>query len=135
MQQIYRRTTMSKWDFNKVALQLYWNHTLAWVFSCKFAAYFQTTFPKNTPVRLLLWFLLYIKVHKLSSIRLVRMFCIFSYIKKQPLEVFYKKGVLNNFANFTGKHLCWSLFLIKLHASGLKPITLFKKASNTCVFR
>ena len=23
------------------------------------------------------------------------------------------KGVLNNFANSTGKHLCWSLFLIK----------------------
>ena len=26
-------------------MQLYWNHTLAWVFSCKFAA---TPFPKNT---------------------------------------------------------------------------------------
>ena len=29
MQQIYRRTPMPKCDFNKVALQLYWNHTLA----------------------------------------------------------------------------------------------------------
>ena len=27
-----------------------------------------------------------------------------------------KKGVLKNFANFTGKCLCWSLFLIKLQA-------------------
>ena len=27
-----------------VAKQLYWNHTLAWVFSCRFAAYFQNTF-------------------------------------------------------------------------------------------
>ena len=26
---------MSKCDFNKVANQLYWNHTSAWVFSCK----------------------------------------------------------------------------------------------------
>ena len=26
------------------ALQLYWNHTSAWVFSCKFAAYFQNNF-------------------------------------------------------------------------------------------
>ena len=25
-----------------------------------------------------------------------------------------KEDVLKNFANFTGKHLCWSLFLIKL---------------------
>ena len=29
-------------------------------------------------------------------------------------EMFCKKGVLKNFAIFTGKHLCWSLFLIKL---------------------
>ena len=41
MQQIYRITPMPKCDFNKVGLQLYWNHTLAWVFCCKFAAYFQ----------------------------------------------------------------------------------------------
>ena len=27
----------------------------------------------------------------------------------QPLEVFYKKGVLKNFVNFIGKHLCQSL--------------------------
>ena len=29
-------------------------------------------------------------------------------------EVFCKKGILRNFAKFTGKHLCQSLFLIKL---------------------
>ena len=39
-------------DFNKVAKQLYsnhtyWNHTSAWVFSCKFAAYFQITFSEE----------------------------------------------------------------------------------------
>ena len=38
------------------------------------------------------------------------------YVQKQPTEVFFKKDVLKNFANFTGKHLCWSLFLIKLQA-------------------
>ena len=32
MQQIHSRTPMPKCDFNKVASQLYWNHTLAWVF-------------------------------------------------------------------------------------------------------
>ena len=44
MQQIYRRTPMPKCDFNKVALQLYWNHISALVFSRTFAAYFQNTF-------------------------------------------------------------------------------------------
>ena len=33
---------------------------------------------------------------------------------KLPQEVFYEKGVPKNFALFTVKHLCWSLFLIKL---------------------
>ena len=31
-------------------------------------------------------------------------------IQKQPSEVFYKKGVLKNFAKFAGKHLCQSPF-------------------------
>ena len=44
MKQIYRKTPMPKWDFNKVAMQHYWNHTSTWVFSCKSAAYFQNTF-------------------------------------------------------------------------------------------
>ena len=44
MQQIYRRTPKPKCDFNKVAKQIYWNHTSAWVFSCKF----RTPSPKNT---------------------------------------------------------------------------------------
>ena len=47
MQQIYRRIPTPKCDFNKVTLQLYWNHTSAWVFSCKFAAYFQNTFSQE----------------------------------------------------------------------------------------
>ena len=33
MHELYRRTTMTKCDFNKIALQLYWNHTSTWVFS------------------------------------------------------------------------------------------------------
>ena len=40
MLQIYRRTPIPMYDFNKV----YWNHTSAWVFSSKFAAYFLSTF-------------------------------------------------------------------------------------------
>ena len=41
MQQIYRKTTLPKCNFNKVANLLYWNCTLAWVFSCEFITYFQ----------------------------------------------------------------------------------------------
>ena len=44
MQQIYRRPLILKCYFNRFAKQLCWNHTSVWVFSCKFAAYFQNTF-------------------------------------------------------------------------------------------
>ena len=40
-------------------------------------------------------------------------------------EVFCEKGVLRNFAKFTGKHLCQSLFFNKV--AGLRPATLLKK--------
>ena len=44
-------------------------------------------------------------------------------------EVFSKKAVLNIFSNFTGKHLCQGLFLIKLMAGGLQ---LIKKEADFC---
>ena len=42
--------------------------------------------------------------------------------KKQTPEVFYKKGFCKNFAKFTGKRLCQSLFFNKV--AGLRPTTL-----------
>ena len=39
---------------------------------------------------------------------------------KQPSEVFCKKGVIRNFAKFTGKHLCQSLFFNKFAGSSLQ---------------
>ena len=35
---------MGKCDFTKVAEQLLWNHTSVWVFSCKFAAYLESSY-------------------------------------------------------------------------------------------
>ena len=52
--------------------------------------------------------------------------------QKQPPEVFCKKAILKNFTIFTGKPLCWILFLIKLQA--FRPANLLKRDSNTRVF-
>ena len=41
-------------------------------------------------------------------------------------QMFFKISVLKNFANFTGTHLCWSLFLTKV-SSGLKACNFIKK--------
>ena len=46
--------------------------------------------------------------------------------------MFHKKGVLKNFAKFTGKYLCRSLFFNKVKS--LKPATLLKRDSGTGVF-
>ena len=40
-------------------------------------------------------------------------------------QMFSKKGALKNFAIFTGKNLCWSLFSIKFQ--DWRPAFLFKK--------
>ena len=54
------------------------------------------------------------------------------YHQKQPPEVFCKKGFLWNFAKFTRKHLCQSLFINKI--AGLRPATLLKKRLWRSVF-
>ena len=40
-------------------------------------------------------------------------------------QMFFKIGVLKNFANVTGKHLCWSF---------LRPATLLERDYNTGAF-
>ena len=47
-------------------------------------------------------------------------------------KVFCKKGVLKNFARFTGKHLCQCLFFNKV--AGLSPASLLKKETLAQVF-
>ena len=36
-----------------------------------------------------------------------------SFVRSSRSQMFFKIDVIKNFVNFTGKHLCWSLFLIK----------------------
>ena len=43
-------------------------------------------------------------------------------------------GVLTNFANFTGKHLCWSLFKIKLQ-HGCFPVKICEIFKSTYFYR
>ena len=51
-----------------------------------------------------------------------------SKIQKQSPGGVLQKGVLRNFAKFTGKNLCQSLFLIKEagRQAGRRPVTLLK---------
>ena len=57
-------------------------------------------------------------------------YCCFSYIilltgRSSRPEVLCRKGVLRNFAKFTGKHLCQNLFFNKI--AGLRHANLLKK--------
>ena len=40
--------------------------------------------------------------------------------RSSRLQMFFKIGVVKSFANFTGKHLCWSLFLKNLQGESLQ---------------
>ena len=48
-------------------------------------------------------------------------------LQKQLLteQIFFEIGVLKNFGIFRGKHLCWSVFLIKLQACNF-PVNITK---------
>ena len=53
-------------------------------------------------------------------------------IRSSRSQMFLKIGALKKFTTFTGEHLCWTLFLIKLLS--FSPATLFKRDSQTVVF-
>ena len=53
-------------------------------------------------------------------------------LQKQPVEDVFQIGVPKNFTILTGKHLCWSLFFIKIQA--FTSATLLKRDYNTGVF-
>ena len=52
--------------------------------------------------------------------------------RSSRLQMIFKIDVLKDFAIFTGKHLCWSLFLIMFQA--LRSATLSERDSITGVF-
>ena len=56
-------------------------------------------------------------VAKLFAIVVIsKILSLISGIKSSGSKMIFKISALKNFENFTGKHLCWSLFLIKLQA-------------------
>ena len=62
------------------------------------------------------------KYKHISNLEMIR-------FRSSRLQMFLKIGVLKNFANFTRKYLCLSLFLIKLKANNF-----VKRDCNTSVF-
>ena len=144
MQQIYRRTLMPKCDFNKIAEQLYWNHTSTWVLSFKFAAYFRNTFSyehlwravpelnwRLTPIQTLL--VSVTRVFKIvGSKEVVRIACLPCRTSQQ--KYYLKKGALKNFVKFAGKHLCQALFLNKVAGLRLDASNFIKKETLAQVF-
>ena len=112
MQQIYRRTQMPKCYFNKVALQFYWNHTSAWLFSCKLAAYFQNIFSQEH----VCYFIEITLRHGFSPVILLHIF-------RTPF-----------LSNASGRLLLNIDIVLISKNSGWKPWTVFlKKLHHTCL--
>ena len=77
--QIYRRKPMPKCDFNKIALQLYWNRTSAWMFPCILATYFQSTFSFEH-----LWTTAFVNVYEIHLFILC--FMLFYVLSANPIK-------------------------------------------------
>ena len=54
----------------------------------------------------------------------------FNFYRRSRLQMFFKIGVLENFAKFEGKHSCWGLLFNKVACLQL----YCKRDSNTGVF-
>ena len=78
--------------------------------------YLKKTWPIHRFLRPFLWRFLLPRRHLLLS----------KTCRSSRLQMFFKIGVLKNFAIFTGKHLCWSLFLIKWQAFRCFPENIGK---------
>ena len=65
-------------------------------------------------------------------VELVEKMLFFEIFTSSYRRCYVKKDVLKNFANFPGKHLCWSLTLIKLHNSNKRLQK--KRLQHRCFF-
>ena len=63
---------------------------------------------------------------KICYVHTMRNSCLNDFLKMQKVspEKFCKKAILKNFAIFTGKHLCWRLFLIQNIAQFFRALIL-----------
>ena len=112
MQQIYRRADMPKLLCNFIKIKL--RHGCSPV---NLLHIFRTPFPKNTSG----WLLLIVVLKIVSHLLMLK-------VRSSLPDVFCKKGALRNFAKFTGKHLCQSLFFNKVAGPRApRPATLLKK--------
>ena len=68
-----------------------------------------------------------------SHVFIFFVFCISSNYKCSHRKCSVKKGAIRNFAKFTGKHLCQSLFLIKLQAWSFAKFLRTPFLQNTSV--
>ena len=113
MQQIHRKTSMSKCQSNFIEYTL--RHGCSPV---NLRHIFRTLF-QRTPLDGCFWILLDFFTFFVRDCGIL--FC----YRSSRLKVFCEKGVLRNFAKFIEKHLRQSIFLIKLQASGKKETQVF----------
>ena len=74
------------------------------------------------------WFLFCFVFEKMCSSIPILLVMLFAHVGKRSnsrSQMFFRTSFLKNFAIFTGKYLCWSLFLIRFQ--DWRPAFLFKK--------
>ena len=100
-------------------VQLYLNHSLQWIFFSQLILWeFRNNFLKEH-----LW---------KAFVATCTSFNVMTLHSSSHQRCSLKMAILKNSVLFTGKHLCWNLFLIKLQA--FRPVTLLKRSSSSGFF-
>ena len=86
-----KEAPMPKCDFDRVALQLYRNHTSTWVLSCEFTSYFEKIFFLRTTLGGCFWCMFPLK--KCGPM----IFELFMDIRRLLVEELLERAIINNF--------------------------------------
>ena len=108
--------------------QLYWNHTSAWKFSCKSAAYFRTHSPKNTSGKLLekIWSLYKLNINfEIEQVKI-------DYLCSIETRDFYSNVFEFGNMDFTRHHFIY-LFIYSFYPHCVKSVYYpWKHKKNIC---
>ena len=109
IKKLFLETSQNSQEKNCARVSFLKKETLAQVFSCEFCEISENTFSYRTPP-------VGTSEHYFLGITAVIYAWVLKFNRSSRLHMFFKIGVLKNFKNITGKHPCWSFFLIKLKA-------------------
>ena len=125
---------MQKCDFRKVVNQLYWNHTSAWVFSCKLLHICRTVTLTNTYGEMLLQIFIQHACHIFQYKFVSNLRCFLTYFWLDQCSLQKEQSfVFQNFICSIQRRSMWTVFFNVLLDCFIARWCLIKSLSKCCL--